>query len=264
MKYYNMMIKDLLLYFALLLWFVVPLQAQPTIFAEDLEGKPGDEVEVLFRVDNFVDVVAWQFTFEWDSDVLQYVDFGQFNLVELDRRNFGPDSLSVDNFILSTWFEGTLAPISFPEDEVVFSIRFNVIGEATDSTRLWFSGNELANIVNVNGTSMEFQSKEAMFRVMETTSSTQAVPDNFNLTVSPNPFSENAQVSFNLEESYKDLNIAIYTLDGKQVYQETNDFPAGQQSINIDAEVLPTNGIYLLNLTSNNLHTTHKLIFENY
>ena len=66
------MIKDLLLYFALLLWFVVPLQAQPTIFAEDVEGKPGDEIEVLVKAENFVDVVAMQFTFEWDADVLEF------------------------------------------------------------------------------------------------------------------------------------------------------------------------------------------------
>jgi len=46
------MVKELLLYFALLLWFVVPSQAQLTIFADDITGKQGDTIDVNINVEN--------------------------------------------------------------------------------------------------------------------------------------------------------------------------------------------------------------------
>ena len=256
------MIKDLLLYFALLLWFVVPLQAQPTIFAEDVEGKPGDEIEVLVKAENFVDVVAMQFTFEWDADVLEFVDFPQFNLIELDSNNFGPADKS--NYIISTWFEGQLTPTSFPDNEVMFSMRFKVIGTQQDSSKLWFSGSELDNVVSVNGQSAELNTRIGMFRTMVMSNSATILPDNFDLSISPNPFQESTQIKFNLEERHTDFQVAIYSLDGREVYKQKHSFSAGEQLLQVDQNMLQTTGMYLLHMTSENLHTTHKLIFENY
>jgi hypothetical protein len=256
------MIKDLLLYFALLLWFVVPLQAQPTIFAEDVEGKLGDEIEVLIKTEDFVDVVALQFTFEWDPNVLEFVDFAQFNLIEMDSDNFGPADKT--NFIISTWFENLLTPTSFPDGEVLFSMRFNVIGETPDSSMLYFTGSELANVVSINGESAEFNTREAMFRVMQMTNTVASVPDNFDLSISPNPFQSTTQIKFNLEEYHSDFQIAIYALDGREIYKQRQSLSAGEQVLQVDQSMLPSTGMYLVHLTSENLHTTHKLFFENY
>ena len=256
------MIKDLLLYFTLLLWFVVPLQAQPTIFAEDLEGKPGDEIEVLIKAEDFVDVVAMQFTFEWDSLVLEFIDFPQINLVDMDSDNFGPANKV--NFIISTWFENLLTPITFPDNEVMFSMRFKVIGAAQDSSKLWFSGNQLDNVVSINGQSAEFNTREGMFRMMQMTNASPTVPDSFDLSVNPNPFQESTQIKFNLEERHTDFQMAIYSLDGREVYKQRQSFSAGEQVIFVDQNMLPSTGMYLLHLTSENIHTTHKIIFENY
>ena len=256
------MIKDLLLYFALLLWFVVPLQAQPTIFAEDVEAKPGDRVEVLIKVEDFTDIVAWQFTFEWDSLVLEFVDFGQMDLVALDTFDFGPENMT--SYIISAWVEPALNSVSLPDDHVVFSMFFDVIGEPTDTSMLAFTGSELPNIVAVNGVSTDLLTKEGTFTVMESTNSAQDVPIGFDLSISPNPFYNTTQIKFNLEEPYADFNVSIYSLDGREVFQQTYDFSAGEQTINIEANMLPTTGMYLLNMTSENLHTTHKLLFENY
>ena len=141
---------------------------------------------------------------------------------------------------------------------------FNVIGDPTDTSMLAFTGSELPNIVAVNGVSSDLLSREGVFTVMETTNSTQTVPEGFDLSISPNPFQENTQIKFNLEESYTDFKVSIYSLDGREVFQQTYDFSAGEQTLNVDANVLPTTGMYLLNMTSENLHTTHKLLFENY
>ncbi len=256
------MIKDLLLYFALLLWFVVPLQAQPTIFAEDVEGKQGDEIEVLIKAEDFIDVVAMQFTFEWDADVLEFVDFPQFNLVALDTSDFGP--AEVDNFLISTWFEGALTPITFPEDEVLFSLRFKVIGEVQDSSTLSFSGSQLENLISINGQQGDFNTRTGTFRTTQMTNAAPTIPDSFDLSISPNPFQSTTQIKFNLEERHTDFQVAIYSLDGREVHMQKHTLSAGEQLLQVDQNMLPSTGMYLLHMTSENLHTTHKIIFENY
>ncbi len=259
---YNIMIKDLLLYFALLLWFVVPLQAQPTIFAEDITANEDEIVEVEIKVEGFKDIVAWQFTFEWDSQVLEFIDFDQFNLVDLSEDNFGPTDKT--DYIISTWFENLLTPVSVADGEVIFSIKFKVIGEAPDSSKLWFSGRELENIVSENGTSKDFETRMGVCSVITPTNAVQTILPNFDLSISPNPFRGATQVKFNLENNQDDFNVSIHTLDGKQIYNQEYDLPAGEHIIDITSDMIPTSGMYLLHFTGEGLYTTQKLIFENY
>ena len=259
------MIKDLLLYFALLLWFVVPSQAQPTIFmfAEDVTAFKGDTVDVNIKVKNFTDVVAWQFTFEWDSLVLDFVDIVDFNLVDLSRdQNFGP--LDIQGYIVSTWFEGMLTPTTVPDDQTVFKIRFKVIGDPTEKSTLLFSGSQLPNVASVNGQEEVINSEPGMFLVDGVPNSTTLVPDNFALNISPNPFSDNAAISFTLDKRYEDLAVSIYNTEGKLMYQQIEDKGAGSHTINIDAKELSNTGMYFIQLAGEGLHTTHKLILQNY
>ena len=258
------MIKDLLLYFALLLWFVVPSQAQPTIFmfADDVSAKKDEIVDVNIKVENFNDVIAWQFTFEWDSLVLEFVDVVDFNLVDLTQYNFGP--AQIKNFIVSTWFESLLTPISIGDGETVFKIRFRVIGDPGQESPLWFSGSQLPNVASVNGIEQEIESEPAMFIVDEMTNATTIVPANFDLSISPNPFIDNTQIDFNLDKRYEDLTVSIYNTTGKLIYQQVEDRGAGSHTIDIGANTFSTSGMYFVQLVSEGLYTTHKLILENH
>lgn len=261
---YRKMIKDLLLYFALLLWFVVPSQAQPTIFmfAEDTTAKQGETIDIPIKVEDFEEVIAWQFTFEWDSLVLEFVDIVDFNLTNLSEYNFGPSDIR--GYIVSTWFESSLIPTTLPDGETVFKIRFNVIGDPTEESNLWFSGSELPNIASVDGQEVEIISEPGMFVVEEVPNATISVPDNFNFSITPNPFTNNTQINFNLDKRYDDLSVSIYTTEGKLIYQHIEDRGAGNHIIDINANELPNSGMYFLQLVSEGLHTTHKLILQNH
>jgi len=256
------MIKDLLLYFALLLWFVVPSQAQPTIFTEDVSGSKDQIVEVLIKVEDFNDVVALQFTFEWDSLVLEYVGVGEFSLVDLDSVNFGP--AAPVNYLISTWYENQLSPVTVPNSDSIFSIFFKVIGEPSATSKLWFSGSVLPNLASINGQQADFFTKMAEFRVLETSNSTTTLPANFDLNISPNPFDASTQIKFFLENSQEDFTASIYSMEGKLLYHQVNDFAAGENSIEIEANLLGANGMYILHLNGQQIFTTHKLILENH
>ncbi len=256
------MIKELLLYFALLLWFVVPSQAQLTIFADDITGKQGDTIDVNINVENFNEVVAMQFTFEWDSLVLEFVDIVDINLVDLTPGNFGPTIKR--GFVVSTWFETYLSPITVP-DGGIFKIRFKVIGEALETSILDFSGNELPNLASIDGMQVPMESKVATFEVEEVVpNATISVPSGFDLSIHPNPFQDNTQIKFSLDKSYDDFDVSIYSLDGKLHYQQTANRGAGNHIIEVSADRLPNAGIYFVQMVSEGLFTSHKLILANY
>ena len=258
------MIKDLLLYFALLLWFVVPSQAQPTIFmfADDVTAKKGEIIDVDIKVENFTDVIAWQFTFEWDSLILEFVDVLDFNLAGLNGEDFGPTDIV--GYFISIWIEDSFSPTTLSDDETVFKVRFKVIGEPGQESPLWFSGSQVPNIASVNGIEQEIESEPAMFLVDEMTNATTIVPANFDLSISPNPFTDNTQIDFNLDKRYEDLTVSIYNTVGKLIYQQVEDRGAGNHTINIGANTFSTSGMYFVQLVSEGLHTTHKLILENH
>ncbi len=258
------MIKDLLLYFALLLWFVVPSQAQPTIFmfAEDVTAQKGEIVDVDIKVENFNDLIAWQFTFEWDSEVLEFVNIVDFNLSSLDNMDFGPTEKI--GYMVSVWIEDSFSPTTIADGETVFKVKFRVVGEPGEQSSLWFSGSELPNVASVNGIESAIDSRPGTFIVLEDPNATTIIPDNFDLTISPNPFIENAQINFNLDKGYEDLTVSIYNTEGKLMYQQVEDRGAGNHIINIEATALPASGMYFVQLVSEGLHATHKLILENH
>jgi len=205
-----------------------------------------------------------QFTFEWDSLVLEFVDVVDINLVDLTPGNFGPTIKS--GYVVSTWFETYLSPTTVP-DGSIFKIRFKVIGGALETSTLDFSGSELPNLASIDGMQVSMESREATFEVEEdevVPNATISVPNGFDLSISPNPFQENTQIKFSLDKSYDDFDVSIYSLDGKLHYQQTANRGAGDHIIEISADRLPNAGIYFVQMVSEGLFTSHKLILANY
>ena len=111
------------------------------------------------------------------------------------------------------------------------------------------------------------ESREATFVVEEgeeLPNSTFSVPSGFDLTISPNPFQDNTQIKFSLDKNYDDFDVSIYSLDGKLHYQQVENRGAGDHVIEISADRLPNAGIYFVQIVSEGLFTSHKLILANY
>ena len=75
--------------------------------------------------------------------------------------------------------------------------------------------------------------------------------ENFNFKLYPNPVNSN----LNLKTGLSDFNYAIYTVEGKMVKQGKSNVP----NTPVDVSSL-TNGTYLMEIESNNIKTTSKLI----
>lgn len=95
------------------------------------------------------------------------------------------------------------------------------------------------------------------------TSVNQIANNNFNLKVLPNPIANNATLQYFLAEP-KLVKISITDLLGKQVGLLVNENQnSGEQNINFNkADFNLTNGIYLINLTTENENLTYKIMVQ--
>ncbi|MEZ5083535.1 MAG: T9SS type A sorting domain-containing protein [Bacteroidales bacterium] len=79
-------------------------------------------------------------------------------------------------------------------------------------------------------------------------------------TISPNPIDKQATVSFMLENP-EDVNLKIYNMVGKIVYESVNSYSSGLQNINIERKNLD-GGIYFVQLSYGDNITTKKVILK--
>ena len=120
--------KDILLYFALLLWFVVPVTAQPTIFFPMETTEPGSSISLDFKVVDFVDMQSMQFSVNWNPNVLQFDSISNLNVLsDYTIANFGTNATQLGK-LTTYWVDNQFLGVTLDDSTAVFSLNFNVIG----------------------------------------------------------------------------------------------------------------------------------------
>jgi hypothetical protein len=89
--------------------------------------------------------------------------------------------------------------------------------------------------------------------------STNEIENNFDVSVYPNPTSEEANISFTAEN--EDVTIVITDLAGKEVYTTTSKSSVGVRDITVNTANF-NSGVYVIKLTSNNAIAIKNLIVK--
>ncbi len=128
-----------------LLWMVFstsPVVAQPIFNFSNHSAQPGDMVEVDLTVEDFEMLVFSQFSFGWDSNVLEFVEYTNFNDVAgvMSSVVATPSEVGVSNegrFAGLAWTEPE--GLTLPDGDVLFSILFEVVGAECSFTEVVFN-----------------------------------------------------------------------------------------------------------------------------
>ncbi len=90
-----------------------------------------------------------------------------------------------------------------------------------------------------------------------------SMPLKFNLLVNPNPFNNSTLISYDLEEATR-ITLGIYNLNGRNIYAETWDKPAGNHRIIWKGQGEPgtelVSGVYLVSLYSARWRESRKVV----
>ncbi len=253
----------LLLNFTLLLWFVVPTLAQPTIMiSSPTVAESNDIVNLEVSVTNFSSITSMQFSLNWDPSVLKYLSTDNYGLDFLDVNNFGTEPADVDNGKMRfLWFDSSTNGITVDDNTIIFTIRCRAIGPMGSSTNIDITGDPTIIEVTQDGAEVTPTLQNGVMNIAANPNPTINI-DNGKIVLHqnyPNPFTGQTDIFFEIKQS-EQITLTINDVSGKVLYELTETFTDGKHSLQIKDDIFPTSGVYLYTLKIKNHILTNKLI----
>lgn len=106
--------------------------------------QPNEQVCVAVTVENFTNVVGGQGSFNWNPNVIQFLEIRN---VALTGFNINTNNVQQGN-ITFVWFEPNAQPISLPDGSKLLDICFTAIGSVGQSSVVTMSSNPVEHIWN--------------------------------------------------------------------------------------------------------------------
>ncbi len=213
-----------------------------TFAVEDQQFKRDELIEVPFMAKDFHDVIAFQFTLDFDTDLLNFAGIQAHQAtskIQMDEGHFGLSHLS-EGMLTACWND--IEGISLTNDEVLFTLRFRAKQTSQLAEALSIQSSlTAAEAFDPQGNSYQLQ---LAFR-----------PTNIKvfsvLQLSPNLISQEAILSFELKNEGP-LQIDILTTDGQLIDSQTSTrLAVGLHQKILNMEHL-ANGAYLLRVRQGN------------
>ncbi len=255
------MIKRILLYFALLLWFVVPAAAQPTFTFPTTSVEPGTEVTVDLTVADFADILSMQFSISWDPAVLEFDTLDNLALPMYSAMDFN-FTVTNEGKLGTVWTDQNFTGVSLDDNDVLMTLHFTAVGDDGSSTSFEFIDDPTdIEVADANATVLDVIVEGGSISIdqLMTTSGVQA---NAWMTLQPNepnPFNNQTFIRFDLRQSQV-VALEVFDLNGRLVLDQRQFFIAGEHTFQVDAAALPGNGTYLYTIKTEDYSFSNKMV----
>lgn len=117
-----------------------------TFYADTIEAATESIVEVPIKVKNFNEISAFQFTISWEEEALEFLTTEAYNLTNLNEQSFG-DVFLADGLLTVLWSGSSINSFSVEDEEIIFSIKFKVIGNLDTQTPIEFTDSPVSRLV---------------------------------------------------------------------------------------------------------------------
>ena len=235
---------------------------QLEIKADSGSAAPGQSIKVGVKVKNFTNLIALQYSLQWDPNVLKFDTIANLNIPGLDPGFIGshPDTLAKGR-IGFVWISFQSGGNKLVDGTNIINFVFDVIGQKGDSSFISFKDyptviqaldsiqNEVS-VVTISG----------LIKLDITSSTSDTKSSNWKLyTPDPNPFSGNANIKWDQAHSAK-VEWSVFDMTGKRVFTKTTNESEGQHSWILDSSILPSSGTYLIQLKTATTQLTQKIV----
>lgn len=99
---------------------------------------PGDEFELELTVEDFLNIRGFQFTLEWDSDVMEFLSVENVNLAGLTLQSIGSVATGEGKMTFA-WFNPADAGSTVSNGTAICKLRFVATGDFDDATTVEFT-----------------------------------------------------------------------------------------------------------------------------
>ena len=247
---------------AFLLYFPSIIEAQVSIYANDLTVQPEETFTVDVTAQGFQNILACQFSVSWDSMAFEFKGAENLNEVfedyPLDHFGFAQISQGKLGF---SWIDFSLAGVSVQADDILFSVRLKTLREESAMYTFNFGGDPTAiEVADTAENILDVAFYEGVITIDGISSiRNKNRPDLVQVNSSPNPFKEKTQVDIHFLRPVS-AHITIHNLLGATLYEESANFKSGLHTLNLSKDIFPQAGTYLLKVQSEDFLVTHKLI----
>ena len=219
--------------------------------ADDVKVNAGEEVVVDFKAKDFNAINGFQFTFNFDNTVLEFVDV-KSGIESITADNFGFTAVS-EGLISASW--NTANAISLDNDAVIFSLVFNATAAAQLSETVSISSRvAAAEAYNASSDVMDVQ---LAFNGTVVTANDFRVMQN-----QPNPFKDATVIPFNMAEAGT-VTLKVMDVTGKIVSVKEGDFNKGYNEFKLTRDDVPSAGVMYYSVETGANTVTKKMIIIN-
>lgn len=213
----------------------------------DQSFNAGDRVEVAVTASNFNQILGYQYTVSFNSNVLKLKDVVSGGKLGLTTDNFG-FTFAEEGILTTSW--NKVNAVSVDAEEVLFTLVFEAQGNNSLSGNLSMNSNYTVAEAYHNG---QLYDVALNFRDAKT-ESVFALNQN-----TPNPFTHATDISFTLPES-GEATLSIMDVTGKLVYRNIAEYEAGYHVVTLGADKISAAGVLYYRLETQNHIATRKMV----
>ncbi|MAT55904.1 MAG: hypothetical protein CMN32_15635 [Saprospirales bacterium] len=225
-----------------------------TLLTEDRKVSAGETVTVPVAIADYTDLLALQFTLEFETDDLELQGIEKGALPGTVEEYFGTTRVQ-DGILTAGWF--SLYPTSLEQGSTLFSLSFKAKkeGKLSDMLRLT---SRITSSMAYDQDEVPLNLNLAFNQNGQATSNQQ-----FELFQNqPNPFTKVTSIGFNLPSDER-VKLTIYDLAGNVLKTMEQDYSKGYHEVRILKDELPTTGVLIYKLETNGFTDTKKMVLLN-
>ncbi len=213
------------------------------------------EIPIAFTEKQFID--GYQLQLQFDIDAFSFVEIADFQLPNLTIDNFGLKNLD-KGIITANWININRHKIKASESLFTIKLRTKVPSNLKDLITV-DPLNVYNEIYKTNKDGVLYSSPLHL-----TFEENIAIPITgkdqvFLYQNAPNPFEDRTTIQFNLPKLTK-ATVSIYDATGRLVWQDSKEYPAGENRVTIESRDLGLEGVYIYTLDTDYGREVKKMI----
>ncbi|WP_020539254.1 cohesin domain-containing protein [Lewinella cohaerens] len=230
-------------------------QDAPSIYINDNEVEPGQTIDVDVLTADFNEIISSSFNVAWDSMMLRYVGVSNIALGLSEDDNFNLITAGEVNYL---YFDNSLEGNTLSNGTPLFTLQLEVIGADGEQTEVDFAG--LMEVVDTSETDIGGEFLGGLITIGEVSSTSIATESPLQAEVSPNPFSETANVIIELNEG-GEISWTLSEISGQRVMEGKTFFGPGSNVLKLENTLFKHTGAYILQLQMGDVSITQRLLY---
>ncbi|MEL7123906.1 MAG: T9SS type A sorting domain-containing protein [Bacteroidota bacterium] len=228
------------------------VQEPMLISTEDANVSRGSTFEVTLTGAELKEYLGYQFTLDFDPEKMSLLSIELGDLEGLTMENFGLSKID-QGLLMTNWF--TPSAVSFNKNQELFTLTFEAYEDFKISEVLRLS----SRLARAEAYDVNEQTSNVKLEFKNNGNVTLS-ENGFNLYQNqPNPFNDQTTIGFDLP-AQTEVQFNVFDASGKLLFSNQENYPAGYNTLNIDANQLGTTGLLYYQLKTANFSATKKMV----